>query len=187
MPPVVPLLTMIRLSEDVVAEVETRSCPPVAAYVFTVRLQMWPAFQKAMTEHIDALKKLAEGGSSGYFGRGSTITDAVLTSVCHKCISQSSTDILPQDMPEVHHGIQLIPHLDPKRRRNHDFWQVSVLYCGKPMKYKHLPSLLRLRQGLAKLILKHNSKISDPVASATALSATYESLLQGLSVSPRPW
>ena len=81
MPPVVPLLTMIRLTEDVVAEVQKRGCPPVESYIFTLRLQLWPAFQKAMSDHVDALKKLAEGASSGYFTRAATITEDTLTAV----------------------------------------------------------------------------------------------------------
>ncbi len=81
MPPVIPLLTIIRLTEDVVAEVQKRSCGPLETYIFTLRLKMWPAFQKLMAEHIDALKKSAEGASAGYFRRGSTTTDATVSAV----------------------------------------------------------------------------------------------------------
>jgi len=80
-PPIVPLLTMIRLTEDVIAEIQKRGCPPMESYVFGLRLQMWPVFQKAMTEHIEALKKLAEGASSGYFSRTAVTTDPVVSSV----------------------------------------------------------------------------------------------------------
>lgn len=83
MPPAVPLLTMIRLTEDVVAEVQKRGCPPAETYIFGLRLQLWPVFQKAMTEHVEALKKLAEGASSGYFGRALATTDVVVSNV-HK-------------------------------------------------------------------------------------------------------
>ncbi|KAG6831404.1 hypothetical protein H0H92_011006 [Tricholoma furcatifolium] len=75
-PPAIPLLTMIRLMEDVVVEVQKRNCPSVEFYVFGLRLQMWPVFQKVMAEHVDALKKLAEGASSGYFSRAASTTDA---------------------------------------------------------------------------------------------------------------
>lgn len=81
MPSVISLLTMIRLAEDVVAEVENRACPPVVSFLFTIRLKMWPIFQKAMSEHIEALKKLAEGASAGYFGRSSTVTEATVLKV----------------------------------------------------------------------------------------------------------
>jgi vacuolar protein sorting-associated protein 52 len=81
LPPSIPLLTMIRLTEDVILEVQKRNCPPVEFFVFGLRLQMWPVFQKSMAEHIDALKKLAEGASSGYFSRAPTTTDASVTGV----------------------------------------------------------------------------------------------------------
>jgi hypothetical protein len=75
---------MIRLAEDVIAEVQKRGCPPMESYVFGIRLQMWPIFQKAMTDHVEALKKLAEGTGSRYFGRSTTTTDVVVSSVSHE-------------------------------------------------------------------------------------------------------
>lgn len=81
MPPPIPLLAMIRLAEDVVAEIQKRHCPPAESYVFGLTLKMWPVFQKGMTEHIESLKKLAEGASSGYFSRTTTTTDASVTNV----------------------------------------------------------------------------------------------------------
>ncbi|KAJ7590860.1 vacuolar sorting protein [Mycena floridula] len=82
MPPVVPLLTMIRLTEDVITEVEHRGCAPVVSSLYSVRLQLWPVFQKAMTEHVEALKKLAEGASTGYLRRVSSVTEATVLKVC---------------------------------------------------------------------------------------------------------
>ncbi|KAF8195726.1 Sac2 family-domain-containing protein [Mycena galopus ATCC 62051] len=76
-PPAVPLLTIIRLTEDVMAEVQRRACPPAESFIFTLRLKMWPVFQKAMTEHVDALRKLAEGASAGYFSRAVATTNAI--------------------------------------------------------------------------------------------------------------
>ncbi|OBZ70084.1 Vacuolar protein sorting-associated protein 52 A [Grifola frondosa] len=64
-PPIIPLLTMIRLTEDVMAEVQKRDCGPLETFIFGIRLQMWPLFQKSMAEHIDSLKKFAEGATSG--------------------------------------------------------------------------------------------------------------------------
>ena len=80
-PPTIPLLTMIRLAEDAVAEIQKRHCPPAETYVFGLSLQMWPVFQKGMTEHVESLKKLSEGSTGGYFSRASTTTDAVVESV----------------------------------------------------------------------------------------------------------
>jgi hypothetical protein len=81
MPPSIPLLTMIRLAEDVILEVQKRNCPPVEFFVFSLRLRMWPVFQKSMSDHVDALKKLADGTSSGYFSRAQTTTDSSITGV----------------------------------------------------------------------------------------------------------
>lgn len=77
---------MIRLTEDVVAEIQRRHSPPAETYVFGLSLQMWPVFQKGMTEHVESLKKLADGGSSSYFSRASTTTtDAKVESVSLQC------------------------------------------------------------------------------------------------------
>jgi hypothetical protein len=51
-----------------------------------MRLQMWPVFQKAMTEHVEQLKRYADGvtgsGSVGsFFGRGMSTTDASVATV----------------------------------------------------------------------------------------------------------
>lgn len=72
---------MIRLTEDVMMEVQKRGCAPLESYIFGLRLQMWPVFQKAMAEHIDALKKLAEGANASYFSRTAATTDPMITSV----------------------------------------------------------------------------------------------------------
>lgn len=81
MPPAVPLLTMIRLMEAVTAEVQKRDCPPLENFLFTMRLQMWPAFQKIMSEHCDALRRLAEGETASYFSRAASTTDASVSNV----------------------------------------------------------------------------------------------------------
>ena len=75
-----PLLAIIRLTEDIVSEVQKRGCGPLETYIFTLRLKMWPVFQKLMAEHVDALKKFAEGASAGYFRRSGT-SDAAVSSV----------------------------------------------------------------------------------------------------------
>lgn len=80
-PPVIPLLTMIRLSEDVVTEVQKRRCPPGEQFIFGIIIQMWPVFREAMSQNIEALKKLAEGTSGGYFARATVTTDAMVSDV----------------------------------------------------------------------------------------------------------
>ncbi|KAA1466314.1 vacuolar sorting protein [Dentipellis sp. KUC8613] len=84
LPSVIPLLTMIRLTEEVMVEIQKRDCPPLETFVFGLRLQMWPLFQKMMTEQVDALKKLAEGASAGYFRRAVETTDALVSTICKR-------------------------------------------------------------------------------------------------------
>ncbi|KAJ3789445.1 vacuolar sorting protein [Lentinula aff. detonsa] len=85
-PPILPLLTMIRLTEHVVTEIENRACPPGVTFMFGLRLQMWPVFQKLMNDNIEALKKLAEGSTGGYFSRATVITEATVKSICNRYI-----------------------------------------------------------------------------------------------------
>ena len=67
-------------------ETQRRGCAPLETVLFTMRLHMWPAFQKVMSEHIDQLKKYADGASgsgsvSSFFGRGASTTDASVGTV----------------------------------------------------------------------------------------------------------
>lgn len=63
-------------------EIQKRGCQPLETFVFGLRLQMWPLFQKAMTDQIEGLKKAAEGaGAGGYFRRASTTSDATIATV----------------------------------------------------------------------------------------------------------
>lgn len=80
-PPAIPLLTMIRLTEAVLAEVQKRQCSPLETFFFTVRLQLWPVFQKVMTEHCDSLKKVAEK-PSGYFAKTNPTSDTMVSNIC---------------------------------------------------------------------------------------------------------
>ena len=71
------------------AELQKRGCGPLENFVFSIRLQMWPVFQKAMGEHIDSVKRLAEGTSNSLFRRGTPTTDLMVTNVgCHKYSSK---------------------------------------------------------------------------------------------------
>lgn len=107
MPSTVPLLTMTRLTEDIVEEVQKRNCPPLESFVFGIRLQMWPVFQKAMTEHVEALKKLAEGSSASYFSRAVSTTDVLVSTVsASSCVSPNLfLYSFPKDMSTVHRAL----------------------------------------------------------------------------------
>ncbi|KAI6047442.1 vacuolar sorting protein [Pisolithus marmoratus] len=80
-PPAIPLLTMVRLTEAVLAEVQKRQCSPLETFFFTMRLELWPVFQRVMTEHCDSLKKVAEK-PSGYFAKTNPTTDAMVSNTC---------------------------------------------------------------------------------------------------------
>lgn len=62
-------------------EIQKRGCQPLETFVFGLRLQMWPLFQKAMTDQIEGLKKVAEGAGGGYFRRTTTTSDAAIATV----------------------------------------------------------------------------------------------------------
>ncbi|KAJ7283936.1 vacuolar sorting protein [Mycena rebaudengoi] len=147
-PPAVPLLTMIRLTEEVMGEVQKRACPPAESFLFGLRLKMWPVFQKAMTEHVDALKKLAEGATTGYFSRAVATTDSVMTIICRRYVVLFNSFVTLTQQEEE-----------------------TMIFSN----------LLRLRQELAKVIARHTDPIRDPIPKATAQSAIYDKLLQGLS------
>lgn len=63
-------------------EIQKRGCQPLETFIFGLRLQMWPLFQKSMTDQIEGLKKAAEGAGGGsYFRRTTTTTDAATSTV----------------------------------------------------------------------------------------------------------
>ncbi|KAG1872744.1 Sac2 family-domain-containing protein [Suillus tomentosus] len=100
MPPAVPLLTMIRLTEAVITEVQKRDCPPLENFLFTMRLQLWPAFQKIMSEHCDSLKRLAEGRITSYFSRATSTTDASVANICNRYVVMFNSFVILTDQEE---------------------------------------------------------------------------------------
>lgn len=100
MPPAVPLLTMIRLTEAVITEVQKRDCLPLENFLFTMRLQLWPAFQKIMSEHCDTLRKLAEGGTTSYFNRAASTTDASVVNICNRYVVMFNSFVILTDQEE---------------------------------------------------------------------------------------
>ena len=78
----IPLLTIIRIMENTLAEVQIRGCAPLENWLFGLRLQFWPVFQKQMTEHVASLNKLSDSATGGYFRRATGPSDAVMQAVC---------------------------------------------------------------------------------------------------------
>ncbi|KAG8880252.1 hypothetical protein FRB97_000964 [Tulasnella sp. 331] len=83
-PPVVPLLTMIRINEVVLSEAQKRECNPVETFLIGLRLTMWPMFQKEMAGHVDSLKKLVDGAGAGYLSRGMVLKDSWIQLIVHR-------------------------------------------------------------------------------------------------------
>ncbi|KAL4076112.1 vacuolar sorting protein [Scleroderma citrinum] len=92
-PPAISLLTMIRLTEAVTAEVQKRQCSPLETFFFTIRMELWPVFQKVMSEHCDSLKKIAEK-PSGYFAKSNPTTDAMVSNICRSYIVMFQSFVL---------------------------------------------------------------------------------------------
>ncbi|KAG8743361.1 hypothetical protein FRC10_012165 [Ceratobasidium sp. 414] len=76
-PPLVPLLTIIRLTENVYIEASKRGCRPLETFLLGQRLTMWPLFQKDMGAQVESLKKLAENAVGGYLSRSGIKDSAV--------------------------------------------------------------------------------------------------------------
>lgn len=155
--PTIPLLTMIRLTEEVMLEVQKRGCPPLETFIFTTRLKMWPVWQKGMQDHIDGLKKLAEGSGTGgalgsMFGR-KAVSEATVKSVCHRYVVMFNSCVALTSQQEE-----------------------TMIFSN----------LHRLRGELVKLITSYTDKIVEPAAKATGQNALYELILQGLSKGPHP-
>ncbi|KAJ3551339.1 hypothetical protein NM688_g4759 [Phlebia brevispora] len=151
--PTIPLLTMIRLTEDVMLEVQKRGCSPLETFIFTIRLKMWPVWQKGMADHIEGVRKLVEsatggGGALGAMWRKTTLSEATVKTICQRYVVMFNTFVALTSQQEE-----------------------TMIFSN----------LLRLRQELTKLIAAYTDKMADPTAKATAQSTLYDALLQGLS------
>ncbi|WVQ80067.1 hypothetical protein IAT38_002168 [Cryptococcus sp. DSM 104549] len=73
-PPAVPLLTLIRLNDRLLATADSRGTLPLIPFLTGQKLAMWPVFRKEMDAHIESMRKLgdeAEGkGLAGFMGKG---------------------------------------------------------------------------------------------------------------------
>lgn len=115
---------------------QRRGCGPLETYIFTLRLKMWPVFQKLMAENIDALKKLAEGANAGYFRRAGTTTDAVVLNVSTLCLAWllARAAILTMclaGVPPLCHSIQCFRRAYRSAGRDDDLLEVSVLFFSR--------------------------------------------------------
>ncbi|KAF8341320.1 Sac2 family-domain-containing protein [Cantharellus anzutake] len=159
-PPLIPLLTMIRLSDAVLKESNFRGCVPLEEFFLGLRFQLWPLFQKQMSDNVESLKKLVDGGGAagvtlaGMFSAGSkgNVKDEVVHLVAARYATLFSSVIaLSEDEEEV------------------------MLFSN----------LQRMRQELNRLIMTQASKMKDPAQSATFTSTLCGSLLHFISSGER--
>lgn len=85
-PPAVPLLTLIRLNDRLIAITESRGALPITSFLQAQKLAMWPVYRKEMDQHVDSLKRLAdeaEGkGLAGFMGKG--VKDGAVRQVANR-------------------------------------------------------------------------------------------------------
>lgn len=125
LPAATPLLTMVRLTEAVTTEVQKRQCSPLETFFFTMRLQLWPVFQKVISEHCDSLKKLSDR-PSGYFNKAPPTTDEFVMNASIKSAYMLPASLRPPaDLQTLHQLIPIVGLADRTERRDHDIQQVS--------------------------------------------------------------
>lgn len=61
-------MTMIRLNDAVLAELDDRGCTPLESTMLRLKLGMWPLFQKQMDSHVESVKRMADAAASTGFG-----------------------------------------------------------------------------------------------------------------------
>lgn len=87
-----------------------------------MRLQLWPVFQKVISEHCESLKKLSDR-PSGYFSRAPVTTDALVTNASIQVLSCPATVALtrsPLDLQMLHQLVPVVGFADGAERGDHD-------------------------------------------------------------------
>jgi len=96
---------MIRATDAVLAEALKRGCAPLEPFLLNLRMQLWPLFQKGMSDNVESLKKLADsgGGSTGAFagfgasmfgGSKGYVNEGIVQTACSKLIRSLSNRCL---------------------------------------------------------------------------------------------
>jgi len=162
-PAMIPLLTMIRLTDAILAEATQRNCSPLESFLLGLRMQLWPLFQKGMSDNVDSLKKLADnggGGTGSFAGFGAGLFGAtkgvIDSSVVQKVSARYAT------------LFSSIIALSPDEEE-------GMLFVN----------LQRLRTELNRLIVTHAQRIKDPSQSAAFTSQMCDGLLTMLSSGER--
>jgi vacuolar protein sorting-associated protein 52 len=75
---------MIRLNDAIyAAAIGQGNCPATLmdSHLVSMRLALWPAFQKGLGAHVDAIKKLSSTSSGSMFGAKTLLKDATVQAV----------------------------------------------------------------------------------------------------------
>jgi hypothetical protein len=84
-PPAVPLLTLIRLNDRVLATANARGAIPLIAYLQGWKLAMWPVYNKEMDAHVQSLKLLADQAEGkGFSGLVKGVKDGAVSQVANR-------------------------------------------------------------------------------------------------------
>lgn len=182
---------MIRLIESVLEEVQRRRCPPLESWLFNIRMQFWPLFQKLISEQATSLNKMSEATTGGYFKRASNFNDGVVQSVgvlsLNPCVSNSRVDVSMQIADRYTALFSSFVILTPQHEETMIFAKYAISGFKVDVQQTHLLtsdefSLQKLRHELTQLILNQSKKIADPLKSATYQSSMFEMLLQAMTV-----
>ena len=84
-PPAVPLLTLIRLNDRLLATADSRGAVPLIAFLQGWKLAMWPVYRKEMDAHIESLKQLADQAEGkGFSGLVKGVKDGAVRQVANR-------------------------------------------------------------------------------------------------------
>lgn len=84
-PPAVPLLTLIRLNDHVLATAHSRGTTPLIPILQGWKLAMWPVYRKEMDSHVDSLRQLADQAEGkGFSGLVKGVKDGAVRQVANR-------------------------------------------------------------------------------------------------------
>lgn len=103
-PPALPLLTLIRLNDRLLATCDSRGTFPLIPFLQAQKLALWPVYRREMDQHIDSLKRLADDaegkGLAGFMGR--SVKDGAVRQVANRYAALfSSVTALSEEAEEA--------------------------------------------------------------------------------------
>lgn len=91
-PNAIPLLTMIRLNDQISEAADARGALPLVPFAQKQKLLLWPLYRKNIDQRIDELKRMsADAESRSFLGKG--VKDAAIRQVAAKYASLFSCTV----------------------------------------------------------------------------------------------